>query len=169
MNKILKNIFGVFHWLALFSFSFYGFVISKNGFDKIYILITIIWLISLNLLMGECFWSYFIKKFSDMNYKMGSKINDLDDMTFDNSFLKNALDKYGSIIFMVLFIIYSVSIFLVLRRNEYSLIFSLLLPVLLIGDINFLRMPPNDSLSYKAIKYSFLVLLIIDGITVMRN
>ena len=169
MNKILKNIFGVFHWLALFSFSLYGFVISKNGFDKMYILITIIWLISLNLLMGECFWSYFIKKFSDMNYKMGSKINDLDDMTFDNSFLKNALDKYGSIIFMVFFIIYSVSIFLVLRRNEYSLIFSLLLPVLLIGDINFLRMPPNDSLSYKAIKYSFLVLLIIDGITVMRN
>ena len=70
---------------------------------------------------------------------------------------------------MVFFIIYSVSIFLVLRRNEYSLIFSLLLPILLIGDINFLRMPPNDSLSYKAIKYSFLVLLIIDGITVMRN
>ena len=37
MNKILKNILGVFHWLALFSFSFYGFVISKNSFDKIYI------------------------------------------------------------------------------------------------------------------------------------
>ena len=111
MNKILKNILGVFHWLHSFSFSFYGFVISKNSFDKMPILITIIWLISLNLLMGECFWSYSIKKFSDKNYKMGSKINDLDDMTFDNSFLKNTLDKYGSIIFMVFFIIYSVSIF----------------------------------------------------------
>lgn len=169
MNKILKNILGVFHWLALFSFSFYGFVISKNDFDKIYILITIIWLISLNLLKGECFWSYFIKKFSDANYKMGSKINDLDDMTFDNKFLKNTLEKFGSIIFMVFFVIYSVSIFVVLRRNNHSLLYSLLLPGLFIFDIYFLRMPSNDSLSYSAIKYIFLLLLTVDGIILLRN
>lgn len=158
MNNKLKPFLGALHWLALFSFSFYGLLLNKNRFDKVYLIITILWLISINLLKGECFWSYFIKKYKNSNYKLGSKVMDLDDMNLNIDFLKNILDKHSSVIFLTFFFIYSLSLYIVLKRNNFNSSFSLLLPILLIANILFSRSTIDNKYVYTALQYGFVVI-----------
>ena len=158
MNNKLKQFLGALHWLALFSFSFYGLLLNKNRFDKVYLIITILWLISINLLKGECFWSYFIKKYKNSNYKLGSKVMDVDDMNLNIDFLKKILDKHSSVIFLTFFVIYSCSLYIVLRRNGFNSLFPLILSILLLTNMLFYRTTVDNKYLHTTLRYSFVVI-----------
>lgn len=169
MNNKLKQFLGFLHWLALFTFSFYGLVINKSSFDKVYLIITVLWLISINLLKGECFWSYFIKKYKNSDYEAGTKIMDLDDMNLNIDFLKNILEKHGSVIFLTFFVIFSFSLYIVLKRNNFNSSFSLLLPILLIANMVLYRTKIDNENVYTSLQYGFAIIFSWFGINIIKK
>jgi hypothetical protein len=116
-----KQIIGFFHIIATLCFAFYGFT-KKNNFDYYYVVCMFLLLLSWNFLQGECIITYVVKKIENPNYKLGADILNVTDIQSILFF------DYNTLILILLFInfllIYSLGI--VLYRNNYSQLFSIL-------------------------------------------
>jgi hypothetical protein len=93
----------------------YPFLVRKNTFyDFIYIILLLILLYSYIILKGECFISYFIKKYEDPNYVAGTNVSVLNDYTY--VFKNTTIASY--VIFYIL-ITFIISSFIVLKRYNF--------------------------------------------------
>ena len=169
MNDNLQQFLGALHWLALFAFSFYGLLLNKNRFDKVYLIITVLWLISINLLKGECWWSYLIKVYKNSNYEAGSNIMNLDDMNLNNDFFKKILDKHSSNIFLTFFVIYSYSLYIVSRRIGFNSLFPLILSILLLANMLFYRTTIDNEYLHTILRYGFVIIFSWFGINIIKK
>lgn len=127
INFIEKNdkIVGIIHLLLALYISFYGMIFSKNSFDFIYILYTILISISWTFYNGECPLTYYIKKINNDNYIAGTESTDIKDMYL--AFGSKEIVYY--IITISLFMT-SISYYLVLKRNNYPNYIYILLPIM---------------------------------------
>jgi hypothetical protein len=100
-------------------------IFSKNSFDFIYILYTILISISWTFYNGECPLTYYIKKINNDNYIAGTESTDIKDMYL--VFGSKELVYY--IITISLFMT-STSYYLVLKRNNYPNYIYILLPMM---------------------------------------
>lgn len=135
---------GLFHLLFAFFLSIYGFISTKNWFDKFYIYYNYLVLISWTFFNGECFITYMIKKYENPKYIAGTDSTDLSDMSY-------FIDKNIFSFLLILFIILNTfSIFLVNRRNNYISLY-LSITVLIVHNIYvlFLRKMMNSKLYYQ--------------------
>jgi hypothetical protein len=97
--------------------SFYGIFFTKNYFDKFYILLTIITVLSWLYSDNYCVLTYYNSP--EKNKKDPLEIEDFNNL-FDN--------KYNGVIKKLLFVnvfVYGISLYIVLFRNKYSKLFAL--------------------------------------------
>lgn len=107
----------------------YPFIIRKNNIcDLIYIVLLFILLYSYNILKGECFISYAIKKIEDPDYVTGSDLSSV--LQHYSCVFKNDTIAQYVIIYILLTLV--IGSFLVLKRQDfihvnYIYLFTLLL------------------------------------------
>jgi hypothetical protein len=115
---------GLLHAFFAIFVSFYAIIFKQNWFDFIYIFYTIIVLISWTFYNGECLLTYLIKKNKNKNYIAGTESTDLTDMYL----------LFGSkeiIYFIVTFLLFinALSLYLVLKRNNFPYFIYYLIPL----------------------------------------
>lgn len=108
------KLIGVLHAFFALFISFYGLIFKKNWFDYIYLFYTIIVLISWTFYNGECVLTYLIKKNKDKNYIAGTESTDLKDM-----YLVFGSKEIVYFIVTILLFINVISLYLVLKRNNF--------------------------------------------------
>ena len=118
------KVIGVLHLLYAIFIAFYGILLNKNRFDFIYILINIITVTSWTFYNGECILTYLIKKNNDKNYIAGNESTDLKDMYL----VFGSKDIVYFIVTVSLFI-NAISLYLVLKRNNYPYFIYYLVPL----------------------------------------
>ena len=129
---------GVLHVFFSLFISFYGLMIKKNWFDYIYIFYTIIVSISWTFYNGECILTYLIKKNNDKNYIAGTESTDLKDM-----YLVFGSKEIVYFIITILLFISAISLYLVLKRNNYPYFIYYLFPIFLLLYTLSLRIQPK--------------------------
>lgn len=156
--KIIGALHGIF-WLYI---SFYGFVIRKNYFDILYILFQTLIVLSWTFYNGECILTYLVKKKIDRNYIAGTESTDAKDMYL--LFGSKELLLFASTISVI---INSLSIYLVLKRNNYSKIILYSLPLFYLLYTLSLRIQIKDIyknklflISQEFFKYYFMITII---------
>lgn len=117
MRIIHKKIIGSIHLILSIIGTFYGLVTQKNYFDKIYLIVIMVILLLWIYCDGHCY----------LSYKLNENKNIIDhheDMyiIFNNKY-NNEINNY---IFSTIFIT-TISLYIVLLRNNYSNLFSLFL------------------------------------------
>jgi hypothetical protein len=112
----------VFYYISLFHVAFtvlivnYPFLVDKNYYyDFIYILLMFGLLYSYIYLNGECFVSYFVKKYKNPNYLAGTNVSVMDEyktVLFNSEFIA----KYCIYYILIAMIVAG---FIVLRRHRF--------------------------------------------------
>jgi len=112
---ILQNdrIIGFLHFLGFISVSIYGFVFSKHGLDPLYLFYTILIFIGWTIYNGECPLIYYVKKKYNPDYLPGDNY-DFTDMYL----LIGSKDIVDTVVFFCVDL-FAVSLYIVLKRNEY--------------------------------------------------
>jgi len=118
------KVIGLLHAFFAIFISFYGLIFKKNWFDYIYIFYTIIVLISWTFYNGECVLTYLIKKNKDRNYIAGAESTDLKDM-----YLAFGSKEIVYLIITISLFINTISLYLVLKRNNFPYFIYYLLPL----------------------------------------
>uniref|UniRef100_A0A6C0HY58 Uncharacterized protein n=1 Tax=viral metagenome TaxID=1070528 RepID=A0A6C0HY58_9ZZZZ len=120
-------IISLLHALFASSLAFYSFFVSRSKYDYLilFIIFTISWCWTLH--KGECFLSYYLKKFSDPSYEMGTIVN-ADDMYVifgdqNKEYMKFFFTKICPVV-------QSINIYLLTKRNGFSDEVTVLFPVL---------------------------------------
>ena len=112
MHLIYKKICGSIHLLSSIFITFYGLVIPKNQYDKLYLLSNNLLLISWILNNGHCLITYYLTE-----NKNNSDCNNFDDYyVIFNYRYNNIINNY---VFSTIFI-NTISIYNVYTRNNYS-------------------------------------------------
>lgn len=145
--KILENsensyniniIVGILHFLLAIIIPFYGILFKKSWFDYIYILYTILVVISWTFFNGECMLTYYHKKQQNENYNAGEDSTDLTDM--------NSLFGSKEMVYYVITIsifLNAISEYIVLQRNQFSIYLYTTLPLFHIIYTMLLRIQTN--------------------------
>jgi hypothetical protein len=105
---------GVLHILYAIFMSCYGLIFKKNSFDYIYIILTVFTVITWTFYNGECVLTYLIKKNKDKNYIAGTESTDITDM-----YLLFGSKEIVYFIVTISLFIYMISLYLVLKRNNF--------------------------------------------------
>lgn len=66
--------FSMLHALFALFLSFYGFLMSRSKYDYVILIITYTVALLWSLYKGECPLSYYLKKYNDPNYVLGSNV-----------------------------------------------------------------------------------------------
>jgi len=122
----------------------YPFIIKKNYYyDFVYILLMFSLLYSYILLKGECFISYFIKKYKDPNYIAGTNVSVTDE--YATVLFNNKTWAQYCIYYVLLAMI--VSSFIVLQRHRFlKPIFVYAFSILLFAYFVLLRMNTSETI-----------------------
>lgn len=112
---MLNQTIGTFHALFAIIISFYGILFRKSWFDVIFVIYTLIVLISWTFYNGDCFLTYYIKKYYNQNYVAGEDPTDLQDM-----YLLFGNKEMTYIIITITIVFNVISSFIVLKRNGFS-------------------------------------------------
>jgi hypothetical protein len=148
---------GFLHFIFFLFISIYGFAFKKNKFDYFYILLNMLIFLSWTFFEGECYISYYEKKKKNKDYVAGSNNQNVDDMFL---WLGPEYEDIFYVLVRVLSIFGYISIYLVLKRNDYPnyIIYSYILMYLLYYV--YLRIP-NISSFYQNFFKVYLIGLII--------
>ena len=122
------EIMPVFHLFLTVYIVIYGFISQKNSFDFLYFFIVYTINLSWTFYDGECLLTYYHNKTINPSYN-GKDTKLSDDMsTLFGKEVETVINKYYTIITFVAYIIYSISIYVVARRQNFPLfvIFMLL-------------------------------------------
>jgi len=134
----INTIVGILHFLFATIIPFYGILCKKSWFDYIYILYTILVIISWTFYNGECMLTYYHKKQQNKNYNAGEDSTDLTDM--------NILFGSKEIVYYVITItifLNTISEYIVLQRNQFSIYLYTTLPLFHIIYTMLLRTQTN--------------------------
>jgi hypothetical protein len=112
---MLNQVIGIFHALFAIAISFYGIIFRKSWFDVLFVLYTLIVLISWTFYNGDCPLTYYIKKDYNQNYVAGEDPTDLQDM-----YLVFGNKEIVYIIITIAVVFNVISSFIVLKRNGFS-------------------------------------------------
>ena len=116
------DIMPVLHLLLTVYIVMYGFVSRKNSFDFLYLFIVYGCPLSWTFYDGECPLTYYHKKGIDPSYKgRDTKISD-DMTTIFGKEGESFINKHYKIIYFVVFITNSISIYLVARRQKFPIL-----------------------------------------------
>jgi len=118
------KLIGTIHILYAVIMAFYGLIIKKNWFDYFYIYLTIFTVITWTFYNGECVLTYLIKKNKNKNYIAGTESTDLTDM-----YLLFGSKEIVYFIVTVSLFINAISLYLVLKRNNFPYFIYYLLPL----------------------------------------
>jgi hypothetical protein len=156
------KLIGVLHTIYAVFISFYGLIFKKNWFDYIYLFFTIVVLISWTFYNGECVLTYLIKKNKDKNYIAGTESTDLTDM-----YLVFGSKEIVYFIVTISLFIHAISLYLVLKRNNYPYFIYYFLPFLQLLYTSSLRIEHKNLhknnlflISQEFFKYYFIINLI---------
>ena len=132
LEKMVQNennikIIGGIHLATAAFLSIYGLLFKKNWFDMIYVFFIICMILSWACFNGECVLTYILKKKKNNEYICGEDSNILDDISI---FIGSNELAYVGRLFICIF--YAISIFIVLKRNNYSKYIYCISPSLLI-------------------------------------
>jgi hypothetical protein len=162
---------GILHAVLAIFISFYGILFNKNRFDNIYILYTIIVLISWTFYNGECILTYFIKKNKNKDYIAGNESTDLKDM-----YLAFGSKEYAYFIITISIFINVISLYLVLKRNNYPYFIYYFVPFFHLLYALSMRIQPENLhknklflISQEFFKYYFIINLIYIIYTSYKN
>jgi hypothetical protein len=105
----------------------YGILFTRSRFD--YVILIIIFLISLSwsLLKGECLLSYYLKKYNDPNYKLGSNIYSEDMYII---FGKKYIPYLKQFFTMITPLIAVITLYLLLKRQHFTSLEILFYPII---------------------------------------
>jgi hypothetical protein len=120
-------IISVLHVLFATYLAFYSFLFSRSKYD--YLILFLIFVMSLCwcLYKGECFLSYYLRKFNDPSYKMGTDVNAEDMHVIFGDQNKEYVKFFFSKICPV---VQTVNIYLLMKRNSFSSAETVLYPLL---------------------------------------
>jgi hypothetical protein len=154
----LDKIIGFFHFLISIFNAVYGFIFKKNRFDYVYIIYSIIVFLSWTFFNGECIITYIIKKHNDKNYKIGDNSTDL-----KNMYLLVGSKNNIYIIISLLILFNVISLFIVLKRNNFPKIIYISYPIIKLLYTFLLRICLNisENTLFQTIQYIIRIILII--------
>jgi hypothetical protein len=119
-------IISILHALFASWLAFYSFFFSRSKYDYfiLFIIFTISWCWTLH--KGECFLSYYLKKFNDPSYEMGTNVNS-DDM---HIIFGDQNKEYVKFFFtMICPVVQTVNIYILTKRNAFSFAETILYPL----------------------------------------
>jgi hypothetical protein len=111
----MDKIIGFVHLVWAIFISMYAFLIKKNSLDMAVIIYQVLVLMSWTFFNGECFLTYLIKRKNNGDYQAGEQSTDLEDM---RHVIGNSKTLQFAQSFFV--IVNAVSLYLVLKRNDFS-------------------------------------------------
>ena len=106
---------------------FYAFLFPRSKYDLLilFMIFTIAWCWTVH--KGECFLSYYLKKFNDPSYEMGSEVS-ADDI---HVIFRDQHKEYVKMFFSKICpIIQLVAIYILTKRNSFSSVETVLYPLL---------------------------------------
>jgi hypothetical protein len=112
---------GILHSLFAWVLALYGILVPKNRWDGLYLVYIIGVYVSWTLLNGECLWTLLTKRSEDPTYQAGTNSFHMTDFKEAGQFL--AIEWIFEIgdRFQVLNILGAVSLYLVMKRNQFPL------------------------------------------------
>jgi hypothetical protein len=151
---------GFLHFIFFLFVSTYGFAFKKNKFDYFYILLNMLIFLSWTFFEGECCISYYEKKKKNKDYVAGSNNQNVDDMFL---WLGPEYEDIFYVLVRVLSIFGYISIYLVLKRNDYPnyIIYPYILMYLLYYV--YLRIPNISSFYHNFFKVYLIGLILHEG------
>lgn len=156
------KLIGALHAVYAILMAFYGILFKKNWFDYIYIFATIFTIITWTFYNGECVLTYLIKKNKDKNYIAGTESTDLQDM-----YLAFGSKEFAYFIVTISLFINAISLYLVLKRNNYPYFIYYLFPFFQVLYTSSLRIQHTNLhknnlflISQEIFKYYFIINLI---------
>jgi len=120
-------IVSVLHALLAAWLAFYAFFFPRSKYDYLilFLIFTIGWCWTVH--KGECFLTYYLRKFNDPSYKMGTDVN-ADDM---HVIFGDQNKEYVKFFFnKICPIVQTVNIYLLMKRNSFSSAETVLYPLL---------------------------------------
>ena len=151
-------IVSVLHALFALSLAFYSFIFSRSKYD--YLILFIIFIMSLCwcLYKGECFISYYLKKFYDPSYEMGTNVN-ADDMYV---IFGDKNKEYVKFFFkQICPTVQAVNIYILTKRNSFSPVETVLYPLLFYTYYYISSLKSSLINTYFAIIFSYILYRIV--------
>jgi len=155
------------HILLSLFLVFYAFIFRPSKYDYLIIFIIFTKVLSWTLYKGECPLSYYLKKYNDPSYKIGSNLYS-DDMYV--LFGKKNIPFFKNFFNIINPILETIIIYLLLKRQKFSTIETYLYPILFYGYyyISFLQSSTINSfftvvfayVLYRIVKQSKLLIFI---------
>ena len=123
------EIIPLLHVLLLVYIVFYGFISQKTSFfDFLYLFIVYGTPLSWTFYDGECPLTYYHHKAIDPSYYTGRDTKTSDDLTsIFGKEIKTFINKHYTIISLIVLIIYSISIYVVARRQNFPVLIIFML------------------------------------------
>ena len=121
------DIISTTHSILAFLLASYGILFRRSKFDYLILIIIFSTLLSWTLYKGECPISYYLKKYNDPNYKLGSNLYSEDMfILFGEKYIPHLKFFYT----FVSPLIQTITLYLLLTRQKFNLLETLFYPIL---------------------------------------